>query len=99
MEQAKNKKNNEKTGMLAGLFVPIMTITIYYLFDNPPSLGFFLKQIFMGSSYTRIFGLCIVPNFIIFFIFRYQKKHKASEGVSIATLIYLILIVILKYIN
>ena len=99
MTQTKNKTNNEKTGMLAGLFVPVIVITIYYLFENPGDFGFFLKQIFMGSSYTRIFGLCIVPNFVIFFIFRFQKKYKASEGVSIATLIYLILIVIVKYVN
>jgi len=99
MTQTRDKTNNEKTGMLAGLAVPIIAIIIYYLFENPGDFFFFLKQIFMGSSYTRIFGLCIVPNFIIFFIFRYQKKLKASEGVSIATLIYLILIVILKYIN
>ena len=98
-EQSKDKTNSEKVGMLAGIFIPIITIIIYYLFDNPGNFGFFLKQIFMGSSYTRIFGLCIVPNFVIFFIFRFQKKFKASEGVSIATLIYLILIVILKYVN
>ncbi len=99
MTETKNKSNTEKIGMIAGLILPIITIVIYYLFENPGDFGFFLKQIFMSSSYTRIIGLCIVPNFVIFFVFRWQKKPKASEGVSIATLIYLIVIVILKYVN
>ena len=99
MSQAKDKRNNEKTGIIAGILLPVITILLYYLFENPGDFIFFLKKIFMGTSYTRIFGLCIIPNFIIFFAFRWQKKFKASEGVSIATLGYLILIVILKYIN
>jgi len=99
MEQSKDKNNNEKTGMIAGLLIPIATMIIYYLFENPGDFILFIKQIFMGGSYSRIFGMCIIPNFVIFFVFRWQKKYKASEGVTIATLIYLIIIVILKYIN
>ena len=99
MTQTRDKTNNEKTGMLAGLFVPLIAMIIYYLFENPGDIGLFIRKIFMGSSYTRIFGLCIIPNFVIFFIFRLQKKFKASEGVHIGTLIYLIILVTLKYIN
>lgn len=96
-EQVKDKTNSEKVGIIAGLLIPMATIVIFYLFENPPSFSLLLKQIFMGTTYTRLFGLCIVPNFVVFFIFRWQKKLKASEGVTIATLLYLILIVILKY--
>jgi len=99
MDKEKDKTNTEKAGMFAGLLIPIATIVIYYLFVEPVDFLFFVKQIFMSNSYTRIFGLCIIPNFIVFFIFRFQKKYKASEGVSIATLIYLLIIVILKYAN
>ncbi len=93
-----DSKNTELVGLLAGLAIPIIAIIFYYLFENPTSFVLFLKQIFMGSTYTRIFGLCIVPNFVVFFIFRFQKRPKAAEGVSISTLLYLMFIVILKYI-
>ncbi len=93
-----DKKNNELTGIIVGIVVPVIAIIFYYLFENPTSFILFVKQIFMGSTYTRIFGVCIVPDFVVFFIFRYQKRFKAAEGVSIATLLYLLFIVVLKYI-
>ncbi len=97
-KQNTDKMNKEFVGLLAGIFMPIITIILYYLFTTPIGFTLFLKQIFMGSSYTRIFGLCIVPDFVIYFIYTYQKKNKAAEGVSIASLLYLILIVVLKYV-
>ncbi len=93
-----DKTNTVMIGLLAGIFVPVIAIIFYYLFTNPTSFPLFLKQIFMGSSYTRVFGVCIVPNFVIYFIYSYQKKAKAAEGVSMATLLYLIFIVIMKYV-
>ncbi len=97
-KQKTDKTNTAIVGLIAGIFVPIIAIIFYYLYTNPVSFPLFLKQIFMGSSYTRVFGVCIVPNFLIYFIYSYQKKTKAAEGVSIATLLYLIFIVVMKYV-
>ncbi len=97
-KQKIDKTNREIIGLLAGIFIPIITIIFYYFFASPIDFTLFLKQIFMGSSYTRIFGLCIVPNFLVYFIYVFQRKNKAADGVSISTLLYLLLIVILKYI-
>ncbi len=98
MKKQQDKTNTTIIGLIAGIFVPIIAIIFYYLYTNPISFPLFLKQIFMGSSYTRIFGVCIVPNFVIYFIYSFQKKKKAAEGVSMATLLYLIFIVVMKYV-
>jgi|GEM_PF-4054655 hypothetical protein len=102
MENKNNKKdkfNNEKNGLFIGLIIPIISTLLYYLFLAPGSIIIFLKQIFIYGTHTKMLGLTIIPNFLIYFYFRWKTKYKIAEGMSIATLIFLIVIVILRYLR
>jgi len=93
----KDKFYSEKNGMLIGFAVPSIIILAYYLYIQPDNFILFIKQTLNFSIYNRFAGLVIVPNFILYFYFRWKLKFKFAEGFSIASLIYLILIIMLKY--
>ncbi len=89
--------NSEKIGLFIGLLIPFLAIIIIYLYVGPSDLKLFLRQAFLYGLYNKMIGFAIVPNFLIYFYFRWKGLLRASEGISIASLIYLILFVILKY--
>jgi len=93
----KDKFNVEKNGLFIGLIVPLLAISVIYVFINPESFTLFLKQAFLWGLYNKEIGLALIPNFVLYFYFRWKSKLRVSEGISIATLIYLLLFVILKY--
>ena len=94
----KDKLDVEKNGMLIGLLVPASAIFCYYLYIQPDNFGAFIRHTFNFSIYNRFIGLAIVPNFLIYFYYRWKSKLKLAEGLSMATLLYLFIIVIIKYI-
>jgi len=89
--------NIEKIGLLIGLLIPFLAVIIIYFYISPANLKLFLKQAFVFGLYNNVIGFAIVPNFLLFFYFRLKGQLRAAEGISIASLIYLILFVILKY--
>jgi amino acid permease len=89
--------NSEKNGMFIGLILPFIAVFIIYLYISPDSFKLFFKQAFLYGLYNKVIGFAIIPNFLMYFYFRWKSKLKAAEGISIASLIYLILFVILKY--
>ncbi len=92
-----DKINSEKVGLFIGLIVPILAIFILYFYLQPGDLGLFLKQALLYGLYNKLIGFAIVPNFLLYFYFRLKSQLRAAEGISIASLIYLLLFVILKY--
>ena len=92
-----NKYNKEKAGIVIGLLLPLISILIYYFIENPGGFGLFLKEVFIYGIHTKVIGLTIIPNFAAYFIARLKKMLKTADGISIVSLIYLTLIVVLKY--
>jgi hypothetical protein len=93
----KDKFYSEKNGMLIGFAVPAVIIFGNYLYIQPDNFLVFIKTTLNFSIYNRFVGFAIIPNFLLYFYFRWKSKFKFAEGFSIASLIYLILIIMLKY--
>ncbi|MFN8255787.1 MAG: hypothetical protein U0W24_08880 [Bacteroidales bacterium] len=94
-----NKLNSDKIGIALGLILPLTAIIVYYIIESPGSLGLFFKEVFIYGIHTKVIGLTIIPNFVIYFIARLKKLFKLSEGISIISLVYLVIIVVLKYLT
>ena len=89
--------NKEKTGLIAGLIIPVITIIVFYFVRNPVSFKSFTNQIIGVNIYSELISVCVVPNLLLFFVFIWTDRIHSAKGVIGATFIYAILIVILKY--
>ena len=94
----KSKFDALKVGAILGLITPILSIVIFYLikFDT---LNFmeFIEQMIVRNIYTQLISLCVIPNLGLFFIFIWKNFLYSGRGVILATFVYALLIVILKF--
>lgn len=96
MEVNRKPKNDSRIlGLIYGIIVPIITLSIFYIYRNPPSFGQFYDQIVSINILSRLVSLCVVPNLLIFFLFMWRNKLRSAYGVIGATFIYAIVVLIL----
>lgn len=96
------KKDNLKLGILLGLLAPVLGLVIYYLLvfytKNVSFMEFisYLKQ--YRSLLTGVSSISLIANALLFTVFINMRKDKTAKGVFVATLIYGIAVVIIKYV-
>ncbi len=97
----KEKKINFDTlfwGIITGLAAPVITLFIIWLFRDSNSFGEFLVQMQSINMLAKLLSLCAIPNLLFFFIFIWLNKLYSSKGVLFATILYGLLIIVLKLI-
>lgn len=84
-------------GFVIGLFAPIFVLICYYLLQysylKPDT---FLFKIFLTNILSPLLSLCVLVNLCVFFIFIQTESFRPAKGIIGATLIYAVLIFILK---
>jgi hypothetical protein len=95
------RKDNLKLGILLGFLAPLLGMILYYF------AVFYTKGIsFRGYLYyldgnksllTGVSSISLVMNAIIFTLFVNARKDKSARGIFIATLIYGIGVLIVKF--
>lgn len=97
---ARAKFNTFWTGMLSGLLIPALSIYIFHLFLSPRNFTFtdFINYTRYFQLTSSIISLCVIPNLLLFFIFIWTEKYFSARGVITATLVYVTLVLIIKFI-
>ena len=96
----KNQKKIDKIifGIIPGLIAPLIGVLIFYLIQNSTETFFeFLKSLTLSGVITHSVSLAVLPNLLIFFVFIWTHNYKAAKGVILATILYALLILILRF--
>lgn len=96
------KKDNLQLGIVLGLLAPLLGMVIHYLLVFMPRhvsfseyLGY-LRQ--LKSLLTGVSSLALIANAIIFTIYINTHRDKTAKGVFVSTLVYGVLVLLLKLI-
>ncbi len=95
------KYNKPFIGLALGMILPIISFLIYYFYMlmKTKDLGFvdFLETLKRTDSFTAVFSICVLPNLLLFFLFKKLDYWYAIKGVIISVMIYTLLVVVLKF--
>jgi hypothetical protein len=94
----KQHLNKQYIGFILGLIGPLMGAVAFYLmqFSDMPFI-YFLENAIKAGVQTELISLCTVFNLLIFFIFIWSNLQAAARGVILATFIYVIIVLVLKF--
>lgn len=85
-------------GLLAGIIFPIIFIFVFYFFSNNSlSLIKYFEHLIKYEYMSHIVGLSAVSNLVLFSVLNKKDLLNAARGVVFATMLYVILVVILKF--
>lgn len=80
--QFRQKLNNAVAGAIAGIVVPLIAFTMFFLFTRHGlTLTGYLKKIEDAGNVSEIMSVCVFANIIIFLIFNRFEMLRASKGV------------------
>jgi hypothetical protein len=96
----KRRFDHPLLGLACGLFAPVLTFYIYYLY-NYRHMGFFrfYEYLTMGNIFGPTLSLCVISNLAVFFFFIYTERMKSARGVLLSTFFYAGLIAYIKYVR
>ena len=87
------------TGLLVGLFFPLVVFFIVWLVaGNDRSLSQWLTAIADRDIITHFISLCVFPNVFAFLLFNRLDKLYSARGVLGMTIIWALLVFIIKFI-
>lgn len=80
--QLRQKLNNALTGAVAGIILPVLSFTLFFLFTRHGlSLADYLRKIADAGNVSQIMSVCVFSNIIIFLLFNRFEMLRASKGV------------------
>ncbi len=93
------KCNKLYIGLLIGLILPIITsyAIFYFRFGDTLSFKEFADGLLQLHGFTKLLSLSVIPNLLFFLIAIKLERLLAARGIVTATLLYAIVVVILKF--
>jgi len=84
------KRDDIKLGIVLGFLAPIVGLFGYYFykFSRFTLAQFFEALIIQKSLLTAIVSLCLICNAVVFTLYINAQKDKTAKGVFIATCLY-----------
>ncbi len=87
------KFNNFPAGFISGLFLPVITGFIIYLFaPGQLSINAYVARIIETNVLTHSISICVFTNIIIFLIFNRFDMLRAVKGVLAVTIIWAVIV-------
>lgn len=96
----KSKINSTTLGLIIGILVPILSILLTYVvrFQAEMSIETFIDSMLVHRIYTKVVALGVYfGNIVFFFLFIKTDLLKAARGVLLATILYSLAIMILRF--
>lgn len=95
------KRDNLKLGLVLGLIGPILGLVVIYFikFSSWRFTEFIDEFIHTNRLITSIGSLCLLANVVFFTIYINTQKDRTARGIFLTTLVYGILILMLKLFN
>jgi hypothetical protein len=92
-------KDSMLTGLLLGLLIPVLGVLgFYYSKFTNVDLSLFLEVATKHKVLSPMLSLCAVLNLGTFYLFLNKSLYQTARGIILATIIYGITIVILKFV-
>ncbi|MCK9254576.1 MAG: hypothetical protein GX793_10075 [Bacteroidales bacterium] len=101
---AKKIKKLNKTwfGFALGMLLPIISFFAYYMYNlsinNQLSVKKFIDTLLNQEALIAVLSICLLPNLLLFFLFKKLDYWYAIKGVIATVIIYTLLVVVLKFI-
>jgi hypothetical protein len=94
----KQKFDHLLLGLAIGLLAPTIGIMIFYFakFDES-NLSLFLTVSIQEKMLSPLLSLCAVINLAVFYLFIQFEKLQTGRGIILATFLYGLIIVLLKF--
>jgi hypothetical protein len=91
------KYDKVAVGIISGFLLPVIIILLVFLFaKGNPSLYTWLSRIAQADVITHIISFCVFPNLLIFLLFNNYDMLRASRGVLIITIVWALLVFLVK---
>ncbi len=87
-------------GAAVGLVLPVITALLFFKFAYAGALPFFdfLAQMMEIRGVGMLVAVSCLPNLAVFTLFAYTDRLKVSRGLFLSTLLYAMVIVVVKFI-
>ncbi|QJB35231.1 hypothetical protein HF324_29560 [Chitinophaga oryzae] len=98
------KKDNLSLGIVLGLITPLVAFFLYYFFLIRPHNNIGLGQFFSilkdnRQMLPKIVSICLLLNGLVFFLYTRTRKDITAKGIFLVTMLYAIVILLLKLIR
>ena len=93
------KKDNLTFGLVLGFLAPILGIVCFYLinFRSAKFINFIEVMISFKSFFSAVITVSLVANGAIFTIYSNTDRDETARGIFVATMVYALVCLILKY--
>ena len=85
-------------GLVLGILIPIISFVIVVVFYLEYNLTYFVNHKVNDNNLPSIISLTLILNLVFFFIKMNANKEEQSRGILLATILYGIVIVTIKFI-
>ncbi len=95
------KKDSLKLGLLIGWIAPLLGLVILYFlkFPSVPFIDFLSYFVHTNALITSLGALCLLANVVFFTIYINTHRDETAKGIFVVTLIYGIVILLMKIFN
>ena len=93
------KKDNLTFGLVLGFLAPILGIVCFYLinFRSAKFINFIEVMISFKIFFSAVITVSLVANGAIFTIYSNTDRDETARGIFVATMVYALVCLILKY--
>ncbi len=93
------KRDNFKLGIVLGFLAPILGIVCFYLinFRSAKFINFLEVMLTLKSFFSAVITVSLVANGAIFTIYTNTERDETARGIFVATMVYAIVCLVLKY--
>jgi hypothetical protein len=85
------------TGIISGSLLPLIISLFVFLFsEGYPDIGLWITRLKMAGITTHIISLCVFPNVLVFLLFNHFDMLRAARGMLAATVVWAILVLIVR---
>ncbi len=95
------KYNKPWFGLALGLVLPIISFFAYYMYNlsikDDLTVRYFIKTLIENEAFIPVLSICLLPNLLLFFLFKKLDYWYSIKGVITTVIIYTLLVVVLKF--
>lgn len=93
------KCNKLYIGLIIGIILPLITtwLIFYFRFGDMYTYTEFIELLIAAKGFTKLLSVSVLPNLIMFLIAIKLDRLLAARGIVTATLLYAIVVIVLKF--
>lgn len=97
------KQDKLSLGILLGLLAPVAALFIYYMVTFMPrsqSLSDFFTMLKQNRHLLpKLISICLLANGVVFYLYTRKRRDQTARGIFLITMLYAIVILLLKIIR